>query len=316
MKPYEQGRFEDLPDTPRLAHTWFDLEERRVPVWTEHFGDAEASVRVAGSGPPLLLVHGLMTTGYSWRYAWPRLAESWTVYMPDLVGAGRSYKPDRRYPVEAIADWVAQLVRSLSIDGCATIGNSMGGYVAMWTALQNPDVLGRLLVLHAPGVPTPRMYALWAAMRLPGAESLLARLVQRDVERWAHGNVHYWDESLKSLEEAREYGAPLATDEGLRAFARYLRDGLDPFAMRRMLRTLTARRAADCGFVVPMKLVYARQDPMVPPAVGRRLNALIPEGDLQWLSEASHFAHVDATDAFLDVAMPWLDQGRQKGRAS
>lgn len=307
-KPFVQGRFDALPEQPPVPHTWFDLDERRVPVWTEAFGDTEVSVRVAGKGPPLLLVHGLMTTGYSWRYAWTRLAEKYTVYMPDLVGAGRSSKPDRRYGIEDQADWLAAMLRSLGIEGCRAIGNSMGGYLCMWTTLRHPDTFSRLLVLHAPGLPTMRMWALWGATRVPGVESALAWAARRDPKRWAHSNVHYFDESLKSLEEAAEYGEPLASPAGSKAFARHMKDGLNVFGMRRMERALASRRASDCGFPIDLMLVYAKQDPMVPPEIGRRLQALMPGVDLRWLDQASHFAHVDATDRFLDLAMPWLGE--------
>lgn len=312
--PFVQGRFEDLPEQPRLAHGWFDVPERRVHVWTDHFGDTEASVRVAGSGPPLLLVHGLMTTGYSWRYAWAGLARHHTVYMPDLVGSGRSSKPARRYPARELADWLAALVDALQIRGCDAVGNSMGGMLTLWLALRHPAALRSLLVVHAPGPPTGRLWALWPAIRAPGAAAALASWVRRDPLRWAHRQVHYWDESLKSLEEAREYGAPLATPEGAAAFVAHLRDGMDVRELGLLVAALRARRDQGCSFPVPLRLLYARQDPMVPPVVGRRLAALVPEAELRWLEEASHFAHVDAAERFLVEAEAWRARLQGPGR--
>ena len=68
------------------------------------------------------------------------------------------------------------------------------------------------------------------------------------------------------------------------------------------------RRRRDAGrpFPVPLSLVYAESDPMVPPSVGRDLAALVPGAELVWLREASHFAHVDAPEAFVDVALGFL----------
>ncbi len=305
-RPFVQQRFADLPERPHRPHGFYELPEHRVHVWTEAFGDTEVSYRVAGEGPPLLALHGLMTTGYSWRYAWPGLADHFRVVMPDLVGCGRTSKPDRPYRLEDVVEWIAALMDALDLGGCRVIGNSMGGYLMMWTALQHPGLLGPLLVLHAPGLPTARMYALWTAMRLPGSEALLRSLVGRDPLRWAHGQVHYYDESLKSLEEAREYGEPLATREGCNAFARYLRHVMDVREMSRLKSVLAARHEAGCRFVVPVRLIYARTDPMVPPALGEQLAELLPESRLVWMTEASHFAHVDATERFLDLAVPWL----------
>lgn len=297
--PFQPVPFESLPERPRLPHPFYSLPELVVDVWTQGLGDVPTSVRVVGSGPPLLLLHGLMTTGYSWRYAIEPLSERFTLYIPDLVGAGRTLSPDKVCTPEVTSEWLRALQDRLGILGCDVVGNSMGGYLAMVHALRHPRVVGRLLVVHSPALPEPRLWALWLAMRLPGAQSILGLLVRRDPERWAWKNVHYWDETLKSREETREYGLVLATPDGLRGFYRQLRDMMDVRVMRRFWRSLESRRLAHCDFPIPLSLLYVRQDPMVPPRVGRRLAALVPAASMTWLSEGSHFAHVDATEAFV-----------------
>jgi pimeloyl-ACP methyl ester carboxylesterase len=178
----------------------------------------------------------------------------------------------------------------------------MGGYLCMWLALRRPDAMSRLVNLHSPGLATPRMDALELALGwLPGARHIVDRLVARDPERWAFRNVHYWDETLKSREEAREYAAPLRTRGGRKAFTRYLGDTLKASTMRRFERTLAER-----SFPIPLQLVYARRDPMVPPSVGARLSRLVPSAPITWLERGSHFAHVDAPDAFLAAVLPFL----------
>lgn len=306
-EPFVQLPFEDLPDTPRVPHPWFDVPTRTVDVWTEALGETTTVVRVLGEGPPLLLVHGLMTTGYSYRYVIEALAQDFTVYVPDLVGAGDATKPDRFCGPEAVADWIAALVERLGIVGCDVVGNSMGGYLMMWAVLRHPRTFGSLVQLHGPAVAAPRLWALWAAIRLPGARSILGALVRRDPRRWAHRNVHYWDESLKSLEEAGVYGDVLATPDGLVGFHRQLRDMMNAPDLRRFARVLAARRKAGCGFPIPLLLLYARRDPMVPPSTGEALKALLRDVDLVWLDEGSHFAHVDAPAAFLQAARRFWD---------
>lgn len=185
--------------------------------------------------------------------------------------------------------------------GAPVIGNSMGGYLCMRAAMIDPAAIGRLVNLHSPGVPTARMTALYWALRLLPAWPLLDRLVRRDPERWVHENVHYFDESLKSREEHREYAAPLRTREGRRAFYRHLRDALDVREMRRFARAL-----ATTAFPIPLMLVYAKRDPMVPPSVGQRLRELVPAATLVELDQASHFAHVDAPERFVAAIEPFL----------
>ena len=305
--PFQRGRFEDLPERPARPHGYYETEALTVPLRSRPFGDMAVHVRRHGSGPPLLLVHGLMTSSYSFRYVLGPLGAHFTCYAPDLPGAGRSErKAGVPYTAPALAEWLGELQRALGIRGCAALGNSMGGYLTMQLALRDGGALSRLVNLHSPGLPEARLYALSTALALPGMERLLLRLVRRDPLRWAHRNVHYYDEDLKSLEEAREYGEPLADPAGARAFARYLRDTMSPYELRRFRKTLAARRAAGAPFPVPLLLVYAEQDPMVPPRVGRALSALVPGAKLVWLREASHFAHVDAPERFLDAALGFL----------
>ncbi len=259
-----------------------------------------------GSGPPLLLVHGLMTSSYSFRYVMKPLSEHYRVVVPDLVGAGQSDKPDVSYEPQAMATWLVELVEELGIGGCPAIGNSLGGYLCMRAAMSSPSTFQCLVNLHSPGIPEPRLRALAAALMVPGAQRALAALARRKPEEWAHKNVHYFDETLKSREEARQYGEPLASPEGARAFARYMAETLSASAMGDFVRELERRRELGEAFPVPLMLVYARQDPMVPPKVGKRLAKLIPSAQMVWLEDSSHFAHVDSPERFLEAVLPFL----------
>lgn len=311
VKPYERVPFDRLPERPRVPHPFFEVPERRVDVWSEGLGDVVTSVRTLGSGPPLILLHGLMTTSYSWRYAMAPLAEHFTVIVPDLPGVGRSTTSRRPYTPAALSDWLLGLQRALGVEGCRLVGNSMGGYLAMHHVLRHPGAVSRLVVAHAPFVVSPRLYALAALVRAPGAEAGLRALVARDPERWAWRNVHYWDETLKSREETREYGPPLATADGSHAFWRYLRDTMAPGPMRALLRSLDERTEAGCELPVPLQFVYARRDPMVPARDGRRVAAALHDAPIVWLDHASHFAHIDAVDAYLAAVLPFLQGGRR-----
>lgn len=306
LRPFEQLAFDDVSQEPIRPHAWWRLERREVAV---AFNGAQSTVvyRKAGSGPPLLLVHGFMTTGYSWRYAIEHLSKRWTVYAPDLVGCGESEKPRGSYAPEHVADSIGAFVRAVNIEGCATIGNSMGGYLCMHLALRDAQALGSLVNLHSPGVATGRMRALrWALDVVPGWKRVLRRVVQHDAQRWVHRNVHYFDERLKSREEHRVYGAPLETREGFDGFVSMLDETLDVRAMVRFERALRERGT----FPIPLCLVYARRDPMVPPVVGERLASLVRGAKLLWMDDASHFAHVDATERFVPIAEEFLRQSQ------
>lgn len=305
-KPFQPLAFDALPELPSRPHGYFRMRVHELTLESRPFGRHAVHWRELGDGPPLLLVHGLMTSGYSWRFVVEPLAARFRVIVPDLVGAGRSDKPDLPYTPEALATWLGELMRALGIRGCPIVGNSLGGYLALGLALREPDACGRVVNIHSPGVPDARLRALHAALSIPGARALLAALAGRDPERWAHRNVHYFDEGLKSREEAREYGAALASPGGTRAFARYLAETIAPGPMAHLVRELEQRKTEGLPFPVPVLLIYAREDPMVPPRVGERLQTLLPGSELVWLEDSSHFPQVDSPERLLEAMLPFL----------
>jgi pimeloyl-ACP methyl ester carboxylesterase len=314
-KPFQRGRFDELPAKPRRPHRYFDSPAREVTVRSAAFGEVRTHYRELGSGPPLLLVHGLMTTSYSWRYVMDDLAREHRVIIPDLPGAGRSAKPDARYSIDALARFVLDFQAALGLRGCQVVGNSMGGMLCMQAALLDPGAFSRVVNLHSPGAPAGRYVALHAALSIPGARSLLSWWIRRAPLRWAHRNVHYFDESLKSLEEATEYGDPLGTKEGVRAFVHYLYDTFRPADLAAFVKRLRERRDSGQKFPVPLLLLYSRQDPLVLPEIGRLLAELVPDARLEWLEDTSHFAHVDTPAEVLESVGRFLAEGAPVGQS-
>ncbi len=306
-RPFERLPFAHLPARPKRPHPYDDTEAREVETRSDRLGTLRIHYREAGSGPPLLLVHGLMTTSYSWRYVIEPLSRRFRLIIPDLPGCGRSQvAPSGAYDAATVAAWIGDFQRALAIEGCLAVGNSMGGYLSMRHALASPGAFARLVNIHSPAFPDFKLDLLGALMKVPGTPALAAFLARRDPLRWAHRNVLYFDEALKSLEEAHAYGDPLATPEGSRAFACYLAETMAPSALRAFTRQLRERRAEGRAFPVPLMLLYADQDPLVAPRNGERLHALLPEAELVWIEQSSHFAHVDTPEKVVDRVLPFL----------
>jgi pimeloyl-ACP methyl ester carboxylesterase len=107
----------------------------------------------AGSGPPLILLHGLLGYSFSWRYAMPALAPYATVYAPDMIGAGFSDRSDAiDYSMPGTAKRVLQFISRLGISSFDLLGTSHGGAVAMMMAAQcqlpdSPLHLRRLILV-------------------------------------------------------------------------------------------------------------------------------------------------------------------------
>jgi pimeloyl-ACP methyl ester carboxylesterase len=282
-----------------------------VTIDSAPFGALRVHMVGYGDGEPLLLVHGLMTSSYSWRYVLEPLGRRYRLFIPDLPGCGKSDPaPTRPHTAAALAVFLGEFQERLGISGCPAIGNSLGGYLCMQRTLVESRSFSRLVVIHAPALPELRLRALSVALHVPGVASALAWWVRRNPEKWAHRHVHYYDETLKSLEEAREYGEPLATREGTTSFVRYLRDTLGPRDLAAYAKELGRRRDAAEGFPVPLMLVYAREDPMVSPKIGPRLLALVPDHpEFHWLDRSSHFAQVDSPERLAPLLLDFLSRG-------
>jgi len=311
-RPFRQGRFEDLLERPRLAHRYYEADTATVTVPSAAFGPIATHVVSYGpsGAPPLLLIHGLMTTSYSWRYMFEQLGDRYRLVVPDLPGSGRSAIPPADRPLSGVAfgTFISELQETLGIAGCPAVGNSLGGLLCMHAALRDHTTFERLAVIHAPAVLDLRLAGLHVGLRLPLARAIFERIVRRAPQRFAHANVHYYDESLKSLEEAREYGAPIASADGARALIRLLDDALDAGELRTFERVLRHRRDSGAGFPVALMLVYSREDPTVPPRMGPLLQALIPGAALHWIERSSHFPQVDRPAVLADLLVDFLDR--------
>jgi haloacetate dehalogenase len=118
-----------------------DFELTRIDT-----GEAELRVRVGGSGPPLLLVHGHPRTHTTWHRVAPLLARDHTVVCPDLRGYGESSKPGD-YSKRAMAGDLLALMRRLGHERFAVVGHDRGGYVAHRLAMDHPDAVTHLVAL-------------------------------------------------------------------------------------------------------------------------------------------------------------------------
>jgi pimeloyl-ACP methyl ester carboxylesterase len=283
-----------LPAVPNRPHDYFTLESREVTV---NHPARQAPIRIhckiAGQGPPLLLIHGLMTSGYSFRYVVPALAAHYQVYIPDLPGAGRSETPpDLPMSPQSIAQLIAGLIDALQIEPPFVVGNSLGGCQALWTAVLFPDLVRNLIVMHAPGFPQPRLTLLLWLLGSRGGRSAMTWLMRRDPEGFAAANIHYHDPTIMSREEASEYGAIFRDPDRTKLFIRILRESFDPGAQRALESRLLEIQIGR-GRLPPVRLLWAREDVLVPPAFGPKYQKLLPTAELVWFDHASHFLQVD-----------------------
>ena len=136
--------------------------------------------RTAGSGPVVLLVHGIAGSSEQWGDVAPILAEGYTVVAPDLLGHGQSAKPIGDYSLGAYAVSMRDLLIALGHRRATVVGHSLGGGIAMQFAYEYPVFCERLVVVSSGGLGR-EVHPLLRAATLPGAELVLPLIASQRV---------------------------------------------------------------------------------------------------------------------------------------
>jgi pimeloyl-ACP methyl ester carboxylesterase len=112
-------------------------------------GDLRLQVRGYGSGPPVLLVHGLGSSGDDWAFQIGPLAQRFRLIVPDLRGCGASEATPDGYSIARFADDLWRLLDRLAIQQPMLVGFSLGGAVALEMTLQRPHAVARLVTINS-----------------------------------------------------------------------------------------------------------------------------------------------------------------------
>jgi pimeloyl-ACP methyl ester carboxylesterase len=261
---------------------------------------------LAGSGPPLLLLHGIGNSAQTWAGVIDQLAATHTVLVPDLLGHGASDKPRGDYSIAGYANGMRDLLSVLDIEQATVVGHSLGGGIALQFAYQFPERCQRLVLVGSGGL-GPELSAGLRAATLPGAEAVLTALtgvsgVMRTGLRLvnAFGEAAGW-KRVRDLAEAGEALLALKDVEARRAFLRTLRGVVD--ARGQAVSALDRLYLANA---IPMLVVWGSRDPIVPAAHADAVRALVPTARVQVFEGAGHWPHLDDPDRFCTVLLDFL----------
>src|SRR4030081_471152 len=220
--------------------------------------------RVAGSGPAILLIHGIGDNSTTWSTVQSKLAQRFTVIAPDLLGHGKSDKPRADYSVAAYANGMRDLMSVLDIERATVVGHSLGGGGAMQFAYQFPQLVERLILVGAGGVTKDVNIALRIASVPLGSEALaLLRLplvlpTMQVVGRVA-GAVFGSTPLGRDLPDVLRILADLPEPTASSAFARTLRAVVD---WRGQVVTMLDRCYLTQS--VPVQLIWGAHDSVIP----------------------------------------------------
>lgn len=257
--------------------------------------------RIAGSGPAILLIHGIGDNSTTWSSVQSTLAQRFTVIAPDLLGHGKSDKPRADYSVAAYANGMRDLLSVLDVERVTVVGHSLGGGVAMQFAYQFPQLVDRLILVGAGGVTKDVNFALRIASLPMGSEALaLLRLplvlpalqMMGRAAGLAIGSTGLGRDLPEMLRILEDLPEPTASS----AFARTLRAVVD---WRGQVVTMLDR----CYLTesVPVQLIWGSHDSVIPVSHARLAHAAMPGSRLEIFERSGHFPFHDDPDRFVEI---------------
>jgi len=261
--------------------------------------------RVLGSGPvKLVLLHGLAARSETWTDLAPLFPkESYTLYLLDLIGSGASSKPGAAdYSIRAHSRRLLEFLKREGLSGVTLVGHSMGGAVVLLAAIEamqggREGLLKSAVVIAGPGY-LQSLPLIARLFRLPLAGPLFITLYAP--EAWVRVGLRaaYHDQRLVDREHVSRY-APCYQNRDAR---------------RALVQTCRQLVPADCDAIsacygtllVPMLLLWGRQDRIVPLSQGERLEQAIPGARLTVIEECGHNPQEEKTEETFQVIERFL----------
>jgi pimeloyl-ACP methyl ester carboxylesterase len=267
--------------------------------------------RIAGDGPPVVLIHGMVNSSRHWEAVALRLAERYMVFAPDLIGHGDSATPRGDYSLGAHAASIRDLLAVIGIDRATLVGHSLGGGVAMQFFYQFPQRTERLVLVSSGGLGREVSPLLRSAV-LPGASALLSVAAHRRVvSALAHAGERLRDRGASRgvyLQAVARALRPLEEPGAREAFVQTLRSVIDVRGQR-----VSARDRLYLLAGLPTLIVWGERDNTIPLSHGRDAHRAIPGSSFATLPRAAHFPHLE-DPAGLALALADFLQTTQPGR--
>jgi pimeloyl-ACP methyl ester carboxylesterase len=277
----------------------------RFDEWQIELHGRRVIYRVAGAGPPIVLIHGMLNSSSHWRSVALNLASDFTVIAPDLIGHGDSAAPRGDYSLGAHAASIRDLLAATGIERATIVGHSLGGGVAMQFFYQFPQRVERLVLISSGGL-GHEVSPLLRSATLPGVSALLSMTL-----RWR---------LLEALEMAggrlRQRQARVGVH--VQAIARALRPLENAGAREAFLQTLRAVidmhgqrvSATDRLYLLepmPTMIVWGERDNTIPLRHGHYAHEAIPHSHLRTLPDAAHFPHLEDPDGLAHVLREFVN---------
>jgi 2-hydroxy-6-oxonona-2,4-dienedioate hydrolase len=242
----------------------------------------------AGTGPAVILLHGLGGSTLAWLPNIGPLAAKFRVVVPDQLGFGKSDKPVIAYRIGTYVDFLEEFRKQLKIERVALVGNSMGGWIAAAYAVSYPDRVERIVLEDAAGFAPPpnfdmkTLYALNPSTRA-GMKAVVAKVFYNPL-----------------------FSSDLVVDQAL---TQRLSAG-DGYTINSLIESISRGEDFLDGRIKSIKqptlIIWGRQDGLTPISDGERFHREIPGSTLVVMEECGHVPNIEKAAEFNAAVLKFL----------
>jgi 2-hydroxymuconate-semialdehyde hydrolase len=255
----------------------------------------------AGSGPPLVMLHGAGGGGVLWAPVADALRRHFRIIIPDIIGYGESDKPNGPYDRLFFAGWLRGFMDAMGLSKACLVGNSQGGAIAVQFAMDNPARVSRLVLVCPAGLHPLRALG-WAAIidmiraQFFMSKKSMLRLVRHLV----------YDISGFPLDSAVRYlEAVAAMPGGKRAFSEGRGRAVRPFKRAELDRV-------NC----PTLILWGTEDRVIRPFAAPMSAPAIAGATVEWIAGAGHTPFIDRPTLFTEHLAEFILQKGKHARLS
>jgi pimeloyl-ACP methyl ester carboxylesterase len=248
--------------------------------------------RMAGTGPAVVLIHGITSSSAVWVQLMEDLVDAgYSVIAPDLFGHGASAKPKGDYSLGAYASGVRDLLGVLGYESGTVVGHSLGGGIALQLAYQFPEYVERMVLISSGGLGR-EVSPLLRAASLPGSELVMPLIVSELGVRAGTkvGGLLTWlgIPPGPHLQEMGRGYASLVEADAQQAFVNTLRSVIDAGGQKvsAIDRLYLAER-------LPTLIIWGDRDPIIPIEHGRAAHAEIPNSRMVEITGSRHWPQLE-----------------------
>lgn len=258
-----------------------------------------------GDGSPVVMLHGMVSTGDCWTYTSEALKARHRVIAPDLPGHGRSGGGAKPYSLSFYADWLSDFLDALELPSATLIGQSMGGAICLAFALRHPERVSRLILVDALGL-SSRLA--WRALR-----NMAAGIPDYVRAGLSHRSDPYLLRFFQPWAFLDPWGPPRTIIERMAVINQPREAAVMWSGVRLLLVDFLSSRKRS-AFVagldqirVPTLVVWGRQDGLLALEDAREGISRLPNASLEIIEDCAHEPMLERPEQFNRIVQAFLE---------